>query len=89
VQLHPYIINLIAEDQIAQMRARAESDRLARAAARQRRDAKRHAARDRVRGHRVAALAGGWSAPRQAGHLPSQEERELVSVGRAGSDDCL
>ena len=85
MQLHPYFINLIAEDQMAQMRARAESDRIARAAARERKDAKRHALRDRVHGHRVLAQP----SPRHAGHAALREDMELVSVGRAGSDDCM
>ena len=89
MQLHPYIVSLIAEDQIAQMRARAESDRRARAASRQRKDAKRHALRDRVHGHRVLAQPSGFASPRQAGHSALREDRELVSVGRAGSDDCM
>jgi len=88
VQLHPYIINLIAQDQIAQMHARAEKDRLARGAARQRKAAK-HASRDRVLGHRVRAHANELSSARHVGHPSSQEDRELVSAGRAGSDDCL
>jgi hypothetical protein len=85
VQLHPYIINLIAQDQMAQMRARAASDRLARAAARRQKDAKRHGLRDRVHGHRVPAQP---SSPQQVGHPALREDRELISVGRAGSDDC-
>lgn len=89
MQLHPYIINLIAEDQIAQMHARAESDRLARTAARERRAAKRHASRDHVLRHRVPANRSGWSSPQHAGQAPVREESQLVSVGRAGSDDCL
>jgi hypothetical protein len=88
VQLHPYIINLIAEDQIAQMRTRAEKDRLARGAARQRKAAK-HASRDRVLGHRVRAHASEWSSGRHAGQPAPEGDRELVSVGRAGSDDCV
>jgi len=89
MQLHPYILNLIAEDHIAQLHAQAESDRLARAAARRRKEAKRHLTRDRVFGHRVSAQRAAWSSPRHAAHPLPQEDRQLVSVGRAGSDDCL
>jgi hypothetical protein len=89
MQLHPYIINLIAEDHIAELHARAESDRRARAAARKRQAAKRLAGpakrrgfRDHLSGHRVPAPLSGWSHSQH-------EEKQLVSVGRAGSDDCL
>lgn len=87
MQLHPYIINLIAENQIAEIHARAESDRLARIAARERRAAKR-ASRDHVLRHRVLAHQSGWTSPQHAVHAPVREESQLVSVGRAGSDDC-
>jgi hypothetical protein len=87
--MHPFIISKIAEDRIAEMHAQAESDRLLRRAARERKDAKRHASRGRVHGHWVSAQLGGWSFPRQAGQPVVQQERELVSVGRAGSDDCV
>lgn len=87
MQLHPYIINLIAEDQIAQMRARAEQDRLARGAARQRKAAK-HASRDRIFGHHARAHAGERLSARHVGQPSTQEDRQLVSAGRAGSDDC-
>jgi hypothetical protein len=87
VQLHPYIINLIAQDQISQMHAQAEKDQLARTAARQRKAAK-HASRDRALGHRVRVHAREWSSARHVGHSSRQEDRQLVSVGRAGSDDC-
>ena len=89
MQLHPYIIHLIAEDQIAHLHAQADSDRLARAAARRRKEAKRHVTRDRILGHRASAQRAVWSSPRHAGHPSPQEDRQLVSVGRAGSDDCL
>ena len=89
MQLHPYILNLIAEDQIAHLHAKAESDRLARRAAKERKEAKRHASRDRVVAHRVAAHSGGWSSLRHVAHPSRQEDRVLVSFGRAGSDDCL
>jgi hypothetical protein len=88
VQLHPYIISLIAEDQIAQMHAQAKKDRLAQAAARQRKAAK-HVSRDRALGHRVRVHANEWSSARHAGHSSPQEDSQLVSVGRAGSDDCV
>jgi hypothetical protein len=88
VQLHPYIINLLAEDRISQMRAQAEKDRLVSRAARERKAARR-ASRDRVLGHRVRVHAGEWSSPRHVGQPSPQGDRELVSVGRAGSDDCL
>ena len=87
MQMHPSIISKIAEDRIAEWHAQAESDRLARRAARQRREAKRQAHRDRVHGHRLVAQPGGWSS--HVARPSSQEDRELVSVGRAGSDDCL
>jgi hypothetical protein len=89
MQLHPYIINLIAEDRIAQLHAQAESDRLARAAARQRKEAKLHVTRDRILGRRASAQRAAWSSPRHTAHPLPQEDRQLVSVGRAGSDDCL
>lgn len=88
MQLHPYIINLIAEDRISQMRAQAEKDRLARRVRRERKAA-RHASGDRVLGHRVRVHASDSSSPRHVAQPSPQRDRELVSVGRAGSDDCL
>lgn len=89
MQLHPYIINLIAEDRIAQMHAQAEADQTARTAARERRAARRHASRGRVLGHRAPVHAGAWSFPDHVAHPSRREDKELVSVGRAGSDDCI
>jgi len=86
--MHPYIITLIAEDHIAELRAQAASDREAKAAWRRRKAAKQ-AQRARANGHRVTAHAPSWSSLRHVGHPAPEEDRQLVSVGRAGSDDCL
>jgi septal ring factor EnvC (AmiA/AmiB activator) len=88
VQLHPYILNLLSEDRIAQMHAQAASDREARNAARRRKAAKRQASRDRVSGHR-APRQPAWSSHRPVGHASRQDDSQLVSVGRAGTDDRL
>jgi len=83
MQFHPTILSMVAQDRIAEMHARAESDRRVRAAkTRQAAPAKRHAFRDHAAGHRASAQPAGWSHSHQ-------EEKQLVSVGRAGSDDCL
>jgi hypothetical protein len=89
MNFNPHIMNLIAEDRIAEMHAQAESARRVRAADRQRQAAKRLAApakrrgfRDHVLGHSTPAQPGRWS------HSHHQE-KQLASVGRAGSDDCL
>jgi len=89
VQLHPYIIKLIAEDRIAEMHAQAELDQRARTAARERRAAKRQASRGRVLGHRVPAHPAALSARDYVAHPSTREDKDLVSVGRAGSDDCI
>jgi len=88
MQLHPYIINLIAEDRIAQFHAQADAARQARAARRPK-AAKRHVSRGRAVSHRAPAQASRWSSVRPVVDLPAHEERELLSVGRAGSYDCL
>jgi len=80
MQLHPYILNLIAEDRIAQMHARAESDRRARLARK-----RRAALRLVSRAEQSLRDDGRWMPAQPT----FQEEKQLVSVGRTSFDDCL
>jgi hypothetical protein len=88
VQLHPYIITLIAQDRMATMHAQAESDRRARAAIRSRREAKRHTSRNGVAGRVAPAQPGSWPSIPPIEQLSHHDDARLVSAGRAGTDEC-
>ena len=86
--MHPYMIKQISDQRIADMIAEADSFRLARTGARLRGLARRRVSRHRISARRVPAQPAGWSSPHAVEHPGAQDDARLVSVGRAGSDDC-